>query len=345
MTAMSRSQPDPSDPGNRVATARIPADLRLSACERLVTGLNRRQAARSLVASAEAHGIDLDLMWGVIDPQIQHKPASVRQVCLAVLGAGRTAMLFHSSPEQPKSLGPRELQQREITASIRSCLEALGEMPGRAGLAQSLIEPKQSWAPQACIDAGMISVGELAYMRKPLPSLAPPLPAEPKWPEGVRVEPLAAIDARSPGLGDAVLTEALGGSYEQTLDCPELCGLRPMPDVLDSHKATGAFDPNFWLMIFLDDRPAGCCLLTPCPSNESIELVYLGIAPFARGLGLGRRVLEYGIARMNDVHAHEVTCAVDTRNIPAIRVYESLEFRRFDSRVGFVARLPLRKTN
>ncbi len=341
MGAMSQPQPDFSDPRDAPNAVQITHDLRLWACERLVTGVNRRQAARSLISSAGAHGIDLDLMWGVLSTDESKSSPRVRQVCLAVLGAGRTAMLFHSSPDSPRQFGSRETQQQEIGASIRACLRGLSTMPKRAGLAQCLIEPKHTWAGAVCMGAGMISVGELAYMRKPLSAARPSVPAEPDWGDGVRVESLESCESRMPGSADALLTEALVGSYVQTLDCPELCGLRPMPDVLDSHKATGVFEPMHWLLIFKDDQPAGCCLLSPCPNSSSIELVYLGLAPAARGLGLGRRVLEYGIARMHAVAAKEVTCAVDTRNAPAIRVYESLGFSRFDSRHGYVSSLPL----
>lgn len=319
----------------------IPHELRLWACERLVTGANRRQAARSLVSSAAAHGIDLDLMWGVVSDEGSKSTRKVRQVCLAVLSAGRTAMLFHSNPESPRLLGSRQVQQQEIGACVRACLKGLSSMPARAGLAQCLIESSHPWARQVCLDAGMISVGELAYMRKPLDMSEAPAPPEPSWEAGFRVRSLAQIEQQHPGDADRELIAALEGSYEQTLDCPELCGLRAMPDVLESHKATGAFRPEHWLLIHKDERAVGCCLLTHCPSNESIELVYLGLAPEARGLGMGKRVLRYGISRMVHLGAREVSCAVDTRNMPAIHVYESIGFRRFDSRHGFVVSLPL----
>ncbi len=319
----------------------IPHDLRLWACERLVTTPNRRQAARSLIASASAHGIDLDLMWGVISDESDARSPKVRQVCLAVLGAGRTAMLFHSSPEQPKTLGSRATQCAEISASIRACLKALGDMHERVGLAQCLLEPKHHWAHEVCTQADMIFVGELAYMRKTLVGVPSPASQTPVWPNGVRVRPVVSLDPENPHGDYDHLIEALESSYQDTLDCPELCGLRSMHDVVQSHMATGTFSPNHWLLIFKDDRPAGCCLLTHCPASNSIELVYLGIAPNARGMGLGRSVLDYGIGRLDHLDVGEVTCAVDTRNAPALHVYGSLGFKRFDSRLGFVAPIPL----
>lgn len=340
MSLIPRSRPDSISGDGPPRAVQLPHELRLWGCERLVTGPNRRQSARNLIASAPSHGIDLNLMWGVLGDPIDPKAARVRQVCLAVLGAGRTAMLFHSAPEQTRTLGPRDRQVLEISACLGACLDALGAMVERVGLAQSLIEPKHKWAGEACEMAGMVFVGELAYMRKPMSGSDHARPREPEWPPGVAVRPIRTLDPHDAHSDRALLIEALELSYADTLDCPELCGLRSMDDVVDSHVATGVFDPSRWLLIFRDDRPVGCCLLSNCPANHSIELVYLGIAPTARGLGLGRRVLEYGIERMGGLGAREVTCAVDTRNTPAIAVYQSLGFARFDSRIGYVSSIP-----
>lgn len=340
MTAISPFGPASSMEEMPPEAVRVPETLRLGACERLVTGPDRRKAAQNLMRSAASHGIDLDLMWGVLAPTDDPKSPRVRQTCLAVLGSGRTAMLFHSSPEQPKVFGPRARQCEEIGACLRQALDELSLMPDRAALAQCLIEPKHKWAPEVCIGAGMISVGELAYMRKPIES-GVIRPEEPDWGEGITVRPVRSLDRASAMSDYEHLAHALESSYEGTLDCPELCGLRSIHDIIDSHKATGSFDVGNWLLAFKDGQAVGCCLLTHCPASASVELVYLGLGPQGRGMGLGKRLLAYGIERVRQLPVHEVTCAVDTRNAPAIALYESLGFTRFDSRIGFVAPLPL----
>ena len=160
----------------------IPHTLRLSAAERLVQAPGRRQAAKRLVASATGHGIDLNLMWGVSDvpldcdsqPVEAKKPIKIRQVTLAVLGSGRTAMMFLSSPEKAAWLGTHETQIAEISCSLRAALTGLrAYSPDQVTLAQTLIEPEHTWAHQACTDAGMISVGQLDYMRKPITASRP----------------------------------------------------------------------------------------------------------------------------------------------------------------------------
>ncbi len=296
-------------------------------------------------------------MWGVITPSLASaastapKPAlRVRQVALAVLGPGRTAMIFLSNPDNTHTLGPLETQTREISAALGAALRGLrAQSPQRVTLAQTLIEPDQTWARRACSDAGMISVGELDYMQKPvtpddLTPTDPPtdLPTDPlhtqrAWPAGIEVRTVRSLDPDAPDSDRQALIAALEGSYQETLDCPELCGLRPIEDVVDSHIATGEFDPTRWHLIFKDGHPAGCCLLSHCPQSTSVELVYLGLAPIARGLGLGRSVLSYAIAQLGPIGISQVTCAVDNRNAPAIKIYESLGFTRFDARVGFVS--------
>jgi len=333
---------------SNIQTQQIPRKLRLSAAERLVAVSGRREAAKRLLASAPKHGIDLDLMWGVIEhpsAELSKKTSlRVRQVALAVLGSGRTAMIFLSNPDNTSELGSEEIQTQEISASVIAALEGLRALaPERVTLAQTLIEPEHTWAHKACSDAGMICVGQLDYLRKPIAqdgsaTLSPPPAAQKQvWPTGVTVRAIRSLD---PNAGDSdhdLLVAALEGSYEATLDCPELCGLRSMDDVIESHRATGEFDPTRWHLIFKDEQPAGCCLLSHIPQSNSVELVYLGISPPARGLGLGRSVLSYAIDQLGALAFNEVTCAVDNRNTPALSIYESLGFKCFDARIGFVA--------
>lgn len=331
----------------------IPSHLRLWAAERLVAAPNRRQAAQRLVDSAPVHGIDLSLMWGTLSPPPGRDepprldPPPVRQVCLAVIGSGRTAMLFLSNPDPTgalgRALGTRQTQIDEISTSIAAALDGLGRYsPDRVTLAQTLIEPRHDWAADACARAGMICVGQLDYMRRKLrDDDRLPGPA-PQWPAGIEVRPVTTLDPDAPDSDYQHLIDALGGSYVDTLDCPELCGLRTMPDVVESHRATGRYDPSRWYLIFKDAAPAGCCLLSHCPASRSVELVYLGIAPSARGMGLGKRVLSFAIGRLGGIDATEVTCAVDRRNAPAIGIYRALGFDRFDARVGFVAPIAAR---
>jgi ribosomal protein S18 acetylase RimI-like enzyme len=257
-------------------------------------------------------------------------------------------MLFLSAPGTDRRLGAPEIQQSHLTGVLRL---ALAELPGACrvplALAQTLIEPDHEWAEAACREAGMTWVGRLHFMRLPWPvRFARPNGAqENSWPTGVTVTPVTNPLDFGPRADGTALERALELSYAETLDCPELCGLRTTRDVIVSHMGTGAFDPARWWIVRLDGAPEGCCLLNHCPANHAVELVYLGISPKLRGRGLARRVLEHALARVNTPDAREITCAVDTRNLPATKLYHAMGFRMFGSRTGFVAPLAPRDTD
>ena len=160
----------------------------------------------------------------------------------------------------------------------------------------------------------------------------------PQWPSSVRIEPYAET------LHDD-LVRALEASYERTLDCPGLYGLRITADILAGHQATGDFDPALWTLLYVDDRPAGVMLLNAFPAHRTVELVYLGLAPFARGRGLGRQLLRHGLAQLKKRRERTLTLAVDDRNTPALALYASEGLRPIVKRVAMIRSLPMAARN
>jgi len=71
-------------------------------------------------------------------------------------------------------------------------------------------------------------------------------------------------------------------------------------------------------------------------SAGSVELVYLGLVPEARGRGLGRRLLEHGLALLKGRSERAVVLAVDERNTPAMKLYREAGFRPSLRRVAFI---------
>jgi ribosomal protein S18 acetylase RimI-like enzyme len=206
---------------------------------------------------------------------------------------------------------------------------------GRVCLAQALPEPHETWAVEAFVDAGFIHVGDLAYLRRTLDSRrSRQQRVQPAWPAGIAVRQVAGLDADHPDR--PLLVEALERSYEATLDCPELCGLRQTADVLESHRATGVWNPALWWLIFWQGQPHGCMLFNECPDQHSVELVYLGLSPQLRGKRIGSSLLALGLSQLAGLGAGEVACAVDRRNGPALRLYERAGFREFTGRVALV---------
>lgn len=234
--------------------------------------------------------------------------------------------------------GPTGADEARERVERVGCINAACEFFGGNGsgrdvrLAQALPEPQEPWAVRAFLGAGFVSVGDLAYLRRPVwPLAAAP---EVRWPAGVEIRNVEGV---APGNSDRrLLIEALNRSYEDTLDCPELCGLRETEDILESHRSTGVFNPRLWWLVLLNSQPQGCMLLSRSPDHNSVELVYLGLSPMLRGKGIGKALLEMGLSRLAGVPADHVTCAVDLRNEPARRVYERLGFKEFGRRVAMV---------
>jgi len=273
-------------------------------------------------------------MWGVLGPPGAAEP--VRQMVMGVPGSGRTALLFLSPPGVAAELGDTTTQRDELSACVSSALGGLLGDAEAIRLVQALPEPHETWSVRACRDGGMTMVGELAYMRRPF-TAKDRRGTPPPWPAGVEVRPCGPASPRAGDLPDlAALTLALDASYEDTLDCPELCGLRRTQDVIESHMSTGVFDPSMWWIAWSRGEPLGCVLMSHCPEHDSVELVYLGLGKALRGRGLGEALLRGALARTARCGAASVTCAVDRRNGPAVSLYERLGFRVFASRVALV---------
>lgn len=358
--------------GSGPRVVRVTPDLRLAAAMRLIGGQtdDPRGAAEKFLQTAADHRIDLSLMFCSQDSA---DSVEVREVCLAVLGTGRTAMLFVSGPRKEPSwiarsrLGGRSGvagagEQSERVALIHRVCEAAaaatpeGKPP--AVLAQALLETRETEVARAFRVAGFLQLGDLAYMRRPVqrtPGRLLEQAALPAWPEGMTVRSLDEL-ARA-GADEAAIRErlllALERSYIDTRDCPELCGMRSLEDVLESHRSVGVLDPTLWWLIENRDGPQGCLLLSAAPEQDSVELVYLGLAPAVRGMGLGAKLLAFGLRHLYDTvlapegvsgHPHVqgtggVTCAVDTRNAPAMRLYRRAGFERVGLRMPFVRTL------
>lgn len=292
-------------------------------------------SARRLVASAHGHGIDLSLIFGTLDTT--EGRTRVRQACLTVIGSGRTAMVFVSEPPRAGDPDGMEVGIRERAACVNAACEFLSkERSAEVKIAQALPDPKEWWGLRAFEGAGFRKVGELVYLRRPLEK-PQPLPQSHTWPQGIEVITSDQLHKRGRDEIERMFVSALDRSYEETLDCPELCGLRETRDVLQSHRSTGVYDPALWWVVLLDGIPEGCMLLNRCPEQRTVELVYLGLGKRLRGKGLARAILSMGIHKASiGAVGWSMSCAVDRRNAPALRLYHGMGFRAAGERVALV---------
>lgn len=293
-----------------------------------------RSGDRRTVEAFTKLGIPLDLMWGTYDVTGSGR-VRVRHACLVVPGSGKTAMVFLSTPDESGPLGDLDGQVEELAACIGRGCEAVNQQNlGEIHLVQALPYPEDWWAIQACEKAGFTQLGELIYLSMPLTKQER---AEATSTQNNGFEVRSVYEgAEGWNRERDVLIQTLDLTYEQTLDCPELCGLRDTSDVLESHRLAGDYDPSMWFLAFEGGRPVGCGLFSRAKGKPSVELVYLGVAPVARKRGLASHLMSLGVEAARKCGAEELMCAVDGRNAPAIALYERLGMREVGRRVALV---------
>jgi ribosomal protein S18 acetylase RimI-like enzyme len=190
-----------------------------------------------------------------------------------------------------------------------------------ARLAQCLLADEEAPLAAALLRNGFDHITGLSYLQHDL-QLHPALLGTP-----VRL----SFECYDPARPDE-FQEALAGSYEQTLDCPEVNGVRTVEEVLQGHWAQGRHDPARWWLA----RSAGAAvgvLLVVEPSPGEWEVAYMGLRPRARRQGLGRELLLHAVCEARAAGAYRLILSVDDRNTPARRLYERIGFQPYDHRL------------
>lgn len=82
-------------------------------------------------------------------------------------------------------------------------------------------------------------------------------------------------------------------------------------------------------MVFADGEPVGCVALIPI-QHGVYELSKMAVAPSMRGLGIGRRLLEYTVAQARSLGAKSLFLGSSTKLKNAVHLYESIGFRHVD---------------
>jgi mycothiol synthase len=131
--------------------------------------------------------------------------------------------------------------------------------------------------------------------------------------------------------------QTLLSSYEDSQDCPEVNGIRELPEILEGHRAQGNYNPRHWWLVREQDRPVGVLLLAEIPDWQGWDLSYLGVVPEARGRGIGRALAEQALRQARAGGAGQLSLAVDNRNRIAWNLYRGLNFEPFDQREVYLA--------
>ncbi len=128
------------------------------------------------------------------------------------------------------------------------------------------------------------------------------------------------------------LEEIVERTYEQTMDCPTLNGVRQLSDVITGYQSVGVFSPDHWLLVRHGDTDVGCLLLADHPDDDQWELVYMGVVPAARGNGWGEHIARHGAWLTRAAGRRQMMLAVDATNKPALEAYGRVGFEMVTQR-------------
>lgn len=286
----------------------------LAAAFRLIFRHVREQERDSRVQNA------LELVrFGAVDPAGIKVARTAREIvgaviCAPVPGAGGIVW-----PAQAQDAAVEERLMREALGWLRS---------RGAKLAQALLADHERALGAGLIRTGFRHVTDLWYMRHALGSSAALLAHSP-------LSCQTYTECEPP-----IFHETLLRTYEDTLDCPEVNGVRDITEIIAGHRNQGLHDPDLWWLAWQNDQPVGVVLLTPMPEWDGWDLIYLGVVKEARGRGIGRDLTARAIAAARAAKTRQMTLSVDVRNQPAWNLYRAAGFEAYDQRAVYLCMLP-----
>jgi ribosomal protein S18 acetylase RimI-like enzyme len=296
--------------------AQIPAALRLILSNSAFDATDSQIA--DFIRFSEQRGIHL------ADLQVISAGGRLLWAVLPMVNPGRTALLFAAPVRTAKS------HPTAVDLAIESICQRLAAQ--NVQLAQALLDPSDQATIDAYAHRGFSRMAELIYLHRALrPTLTPPTAPPP---------PAAEFQLQTySSANHAAFAAAIVASYQNSLDCPALNGVRDIEDVIIGHKAAGEFNPQDWFLLSRRDQPAAVLLLNRTPQIDTLELVYLGLAPAVRGLGIGNYLMNLALHRVRQRNFAGLTLAVDSRNTPALSLYHRHGMQRLMSKVALMRNL------
>lgn len=197
-----------------------------------------------------------------------------------------------------------------------------------AWIGQALLEPNQLREHAAMQRNGFSRMTELRFFERPLTGSS-------SWAKRAKSSSLSYEPYRR-SRNRLEFTNVLEATYCGSLDCPELNGIRDGEQSLKNHEAAGSFNPDMWRLYRRAGIDVGILLMSERPDQQAWEVLYLGVVESARGCGVGRAMLLDALDAARDANVERLLIVADTRNVPAVSLYESLGFRSVATRVAFV---------
>ncbi|QOV90543.1 GNAT family N-acetyltransferase [Humisphaera borealis] len=267
---------------------------------------------------AEPRRVDLSLFL------VAERRSRLLWALLPMLSPGRTALLL--SPALPHGSAER-LAAGELIEGMCAQLGIRDVL-----LTQALLDPADNTARDLFLAHRFEVMAELLYLAgEPRKRLTTPvLPPGMAW---------VGYTEQTHEL----FKQAIHATYENSLDCPGLNGVRDMEDVIAGHRAAGEFEPKLWRLLVelgpdasAPPKPLGVLLLSPIPQAGSVELVYLGLVPEARGRRLSDLLMRQAMIAVIEQGMSRLTLAVDARNVPALKLYYKHGMARAGSKLALM---------
>ncbi len=192
-------------------------------------------------------------------------------------------------------------------------------------LAQCVLHTSDKQDAQAMCDVGYQCAAELEYFVA-LPDVFPS--AQPD------AQPLQFEPYRDSQHGR--LAKIVEKTYVGTLDCPLLDELRTTDEVLEGYRSTGQSSARLWRFVTHQGRDIGVLLNAMHPAEKQLELVYMGLAPAARGQHWGRALVQETLWQARTHNAERVIVAADAKNAPALKAYRLAGMHRWARRRIFL---------
>jgi len=231
--------------------------------------------------------------------------------CLVVPNEGRTAFVYSSVPNPADP----QLDKYAVEALRQLCRLTISS---NNNLLEALLDTEDTVRKKIFLHCDFKKLTDLIYLSRvsSIPVQQPNINKDVSW---------LNYDQKNHNLFKNVICQ----TYHDSLDCPELENLRDMEDVVQSHKAAGAFDPRWWKLMSHNGEPCGVLLLSLLPDSNSMELVYMGLTPAVRGKGLGQLLLHEATECSRQSGVSCLMLAVDCRNHFARKLYEQFDFTEF----------------
>ncbi len=278
-----------------------------------------RAALRVLLASPESENGASATRIATFCEYLTHCPVDWRgwragaaespeALLLAMLLPGNTAIVMIPTPAH---LGIERTAQLELSRLAMRELEGV-----RLHYAQALLDPTGGAQRVLLEEVGFSYLATLMYLERQVtyPWVDPPGAGAAEW---------VSYSPETHGRFAKVVL----ATYGDSLDCPELAGLRPIEDVLAAHRCGGKFDAGLWELAHINSEDVGCMLLSRVVNAPLLEIVYMGVVPPWRGRGVGTLLMRRALEQCRARAARDATVVVDARNGPARALYERFAFR------------------